>query len=158
MEPGACLLKTVVSCLVSTTHPIIYSKTNKWNRFHLALEISVREFGQPLLKQTEQLKNKQIKGYDFHRQKPINSYIVDFFCPRMNLAIEIDGESHRDERLDKDLIRQGKLESLGVKFLRFYDNDVKQNMEGVISTIINWIEEFERSSSDPWRWIKKSDG
>jgi very-short-patch-repair endonuclease len=40
------------------------------------------------------LKGKQLMGYDFHRQKPIDNYIVDFFCSRLNLAIEIDGYTH----------------------------------------------------------------
>ena len=40
------------------------------------------------------LKGKQMKGYDFHRQKPLDNYIVDFFCPKLRLIIEIDGESH----------------------------------------------------------------
>ncbi|MDD8018536.1 MAG: DUF559 domain-containing protein, partial [Bacteroidota bacterium] len=39
----------------------------------------------------KRLRNKQMLGYDFHRQKPIDQFIVDFFCPALNLAIEIDG-------------------------------------------------------------------
>ena len=88
----------------------------------------------------EQLKIKQLKGYDFHRQKPIDNYIVDFYCPEIMLAIEIDGESHRDERLDKDNIRQRELEKLGVHFIRFSDLDIKTNLEGVILSISEWIE------------------
>ena len=58
-------------------------------------------------------------GYDFHRQKPIDEYIVDFFCPELGLIIEIDGESHTDRI--KDQRRQERLESLGFHFLRFWD-------------------------------------
>ena len=86
----------------------------------------------------QRLKNKQILGCDFHRQKPIDEYIVDFFCPRLKLIIEIDGESH-SERLQKDFKRQEKLESLGFDFLRFWDSEVKQNLEGVLLTIEEWI-------------------
>jgi len=88
----------------------------------------------------KQIKNKQLKGLDFHRQKPINIYIVDFFCPDLMLAIEIDGDSHRDERLDEDKDRQKKLEKLGISFLRFLDIDVKTNMQGVMQSINDWIE------------------
>ena len=42
----------------------------------------------------KELKGKQMMGYDFHRQKPIGEYIVDFYCPALKLAIEVDGESH----------------------------------------------------------------
>lgn len=77
-------------------------------------------------------------GYDFHRQKPIDEYIVDFFCPKLKLIIEIDGESHGDKD-EEDQKRQERLESLGFNFLRFWDYDVKQNMEGVFLTIEEWI-------------------
>ena len=64
------------------------------------------------------LKLKQLKDYQFLRQKPLDKYIVDFFCYRLMLAIEIDGDSHIDnERIDK--MRQEELESLGIRFLRF---------------------------------------
>ena len=86
----------------------------------------------------QQLKGTQVMGYDFHRQKPIDQYIVDFFCPKLNLIIEIDGESHND-RFDIDQKRQLRLEALGFHFLRLWDHDVKQNMEGVLSTIRAWI-------------------
>ncbi len=44
-----------------------------------------------------QLKRRQMMGYQFYRQRPIGNYIVDFFCPKLNLVIEIDGESHLDK-------------------------------------------------------------
>ncbi len=84
------------------------------------------------------LKGKQMLGFDFDRQKPIDNYIVDFFCNELMLAIEIDGDSH-DSKVEYDKNRQTKLESLGLHFLRFSDLDVKSNMEGVISTIETWI-------------------
>ena len=87
------------------------------------------------------LKGKQMEGYDFHRQRPINSYIVDFFCSELMLAIEIDGISH-DQKMEADRIRQKRLESFGVKILRFLDDDVKENLEGVVMRIKEWIEEY----------------
>jgi len=84
------------------------------------------------------LKNKQMLGYDFHRQKPIDNYIIDFFCPQILLAIEIDGSSH-NEKYDSDLGRQKRLESLGIQFLRFSESEVRNNLEGVLITIKGWI-------------------
>ena len=86
------------------------------------------------------LKKKKIRGYDFDRQKPLGNYIVDFFCNELMLAIEIDGCSH-NEKSEEDRIRQAKLESLGVRFLRFYYHDVKRNMEEILCVIGNWIRE-----------------
>ncbi len=86
------------------------------------------------------LKGKQMCGYDFHRQKPIDKYIVDFFCCELMLAIEIDGLSHFGKE-DYDKKRQTELENLGVKFLRFDDDDVFYNSEKVLNTIEQWIKE-----------------
>jgi very-short-patch-repair endonuclease len=86
-----------------------------------------------------QLKNKQLSGYDFHRQKPIDEFIVDFFCPKLLLAIEIDGDSH-EGKLEKDSQRQSDIEKFGVRFLRFSDEEVKHNLEGVVDAIANWIQ------------------
>ena len=86
----------------------------------------------------QELKGKQMMGYDFHRQKPLDEYIVDFFCNELILAIEIDGESHYGNQ-EADLKRQRKLESLGIKFLRFDDMDVKYKMEEILDIICDWI-------------------
>jgi very-short-patch-repair endonuclease len=94
----------------------------------------------------EQLKARKMKGYQFMRQKPIGNYIVDFFCSKLKLVIEIDGESH-DQKLEKDRLRQQKLESLGLSFLRFYDLDVKNDLNGVIKVIELWINEFESKTT-----------
>ena len=84
------------------------------------------------------LKGKQMCGYDFHRQKPLDNYIVDFFCNELMLAIEIDGISH-EGRENYDKKRQEKLESRGIRFLRFDDNDVFYNIEKVLDAIEKWI-------------------
>jgi len=86
----------------------------------------------------QQLKKKLMMGHDFHRQKPIDEYIVDFFCPELKLIIEINGISHM-ENPGKDGVRQSKLESLGFHFLCFEDAEVKQNMEGILIAIEEWI-------------------
>jgi very-short-patch-repair endonuclease len=87
------------------------------------------------------LRGKKLHGYDFQRQKPIDNFIVDFFCNELLLAIEIDGSSHTD--LDADEERQRKIEKKGIHFLRFRDLDVKNNIEGVLDMINEWIESYE---------------
>ena len=89
-----------------------------------------------------QLKEKKMLGFDFDRQRPIDEYIVDFYCKELMLAIEIDGASHNFEDSDvRDKERQDRLESLGVRVLRFTDGDVKQNLEGVLQGVRSWIDE-----------------
>jgi len=89
----------------------------------------------------QHLKGKKMKGYDFHRQKPIGNYIVDFFCNGLMLAIEIDDISH-NEKIDQDIKRQKQMESFGINFLRFNDLDVKKNIEGVVMAIEEWIDGY----------------
>jgi very-short-patch-repair endonuclease len=90
----------------------------------------------------QRLKRKQLRGYDFDRSRSIDRYIVDFYCKDLKLAIEIDGSSHDGEEAKvNDAIRQERLESLGVRFLRFNDIDVKRNMEMVLDSIEQWIDE-----------------
>ena len=89
-----------------------------------------------------ELKNGKMKGKDFHRQKPILNYIVDFFCPELELVIEIDGTSHDSENVhEKDKERQREIEGLEIQFLRFNDMGVKRNTTGVLSVIEQWTEE-----------------
>ncbi|MBI5011186.1 MAG: endonuclease domain-containing protein [Bacteroidia bacterium] len=85
-----------------------------------------------------ELRNKQILGYDFDRQRPIDNFIVDFYCKKLMLAIEIDGDTHI-YRYDYDEDREKRLESLGVRFLRFDDREIKTNMNNVLRVIEEWI-------------------
>jgi len=87
----------------------------------------------------KRLQGRQVRGYDFHRQKPLGQYIVDFFCNELFLAIEIDGSYHIG-RETEDRERQLRLESLGVHFLRFKVTEVEQNINAVIATIEHWID------------------
>ena len=85
-----------------------------------------------------ELKNKSMLEYDFDRQRPIDNYIVDFYCKELSLAIEIDGDTHI-YKYDYDDERQRELEKLGVHFLRFEDIEVKKNMRNVVRVIEDWI-------------------
>lgn len=93
----------------------------------------------------DEIKNGQLMGYDFDRQRPIGNYIVDFFCKDLQLAIEVDGITHEDEKVKlKDAIRQNEIEKLGVSFKRFDAMLVINKVEAVIRELRNWIIEYER--------------
>jgi very-short-patch-repair endonuclease len=88
----------------------------------------------------KKIRDKQLLGYDFDRQKPIGEYIVDFFCHELMLAIEIDGISHENqEALERDIRRQSDLEGLGIQVLRFKEQEAVNNLRLVIEQIENWI-------------------
>ena len=93
----------------------------------------------------EELKNRKMLGYRFLRQKPIGEYIVDFFCNKLRLVIEIDGNSHNEESFENDMTRQAWLESIGLSVLRFDDLEVKKDMENVLMAIEGWIRNLEES-------------
>ncbi len=79
------------------------------------------------------IRRKQLKGYQFYRQKNLGNYIVDFYCPRANLVIELDGGQHySDKGIQRDRIRDNYLKGLGLKVLRFADNEVFENPTGVL--------------------------
>jgi very-short-patch-repair endonuclease len=91
-------------------------------------------FGEVLL--WNQLKDDQFWGFDFDRQRCIDNYIVDFYCKQLMLAIEIDGISHNNEEASvKDEVRQKRLESLGVRFIRFIESEMKYDMVNVIRAL-----------------------
>jgi very-short-patch-repair endonuclease len=86
------------------------------------------------------LKGKQMKGFDFDRQRPIDNYIVDFYCKDLQLAIEVDGESHYgNEKADKR--REKRLNKLGVNVLRFDDMEIVYALDEVLKKIEMWIDE-----------------
>jgi very-short-patch-repair endonuclease len=87
-------------------------------------------------------------GYQFMRQKPIHHFIVDFYCSKLKLAIEIDGESHR-LRFSQDLRRQKYLEQMGIRVVRFNDLDVKKDIANVLSSIEGWIRQNPLQAHSP---------
>ncbi len=78
----------------------------------------------------------KIKGYRFKPQHPIDRFIVDFYCHKAKLVIEIDGEVHEnDEQLERDRGRSAELEEFGLKVLRFSNQEVLETMEDVLKII-----------------------
>ncbi len=94
------------------------------------------------------LKGKQMFGYDFHRQKPIDNYILDFFCHELMLGIEVDGYSHLlEETYERDLKKEQKMNDLGISILRFSDTEVLTEMRNVMAAVEKFILVFEEKSS-----------
>jgi len=97
------------------------------------------------IKLWKELQNKQVYGYKFTRQKPIGNYIVDFFCNKLRLVIEVDGYSHNfEETLDKDEEKEQFLKGLGIMVLRFSDDEVMKDMNNVLREIEGYILNFEK--------------
>jgi very-short-patch-repair endonuclease len=94
------------------------------------------------------LKGKQMCGYDFDRQRPLDEYIVDFYCKELHLAIEIDGWSHALKGA-RDVARQRRLESLGVRFLRFTEQEVVADLQSVTDQIEMWIRQQATGEPTP---------
>ena len=80
------------------------------------------------------LRNRQLNGFKFRRQQPIDYYIVDFVCFEKRLIIEVDGGQHSSER-EKDTERDNHLKKNGFRVLRFWNNEVFTNIEGVLEVI-----------------------
>ena len=80
---------------------------------------------------------KQLKGFQFYRQKVIGKYIVDFYCYKAKMVVEVDGGQHYEiEGMKKDRIRDGYLRKLGLCVLRFSDREVLKNIDGVVEAIV----------------------
>jgi very-short-patch-repair endonuclease len=75
----------------------------------------------------------RLSGFKFRRQVPVGPYIVDFLCVGAKLIVEADGSQHAESRHDN--IRDAYLAGQGWKVLRFWNNEVSQNREGVLETI-----------------------
>lgn len=96
-----------------------------------------------------ELKNDKLLDFDFDRQRFVDNYIVDFYCKDLMLAIEIDGMSHNhEEAFNKDEVRQQKLESFGIHFLRFSESELKSDMQNVLRTIDTTIIALIKNDSD----------
>lgn len=97
------------------------------------------------IKLWQELKGKKILGYKFLRQKPIGNYIVDFFCNKLKLVIELDGYTHQfEDVIIKDDKKDLYLNSIGITVLRFNDNEIMNDMNNVLRGIESFILDFEK--------------
>ena len=79
------------------------------------------------------IRNRQIDGHKFVRQEPIAGYVCDFVCRERRLIVEVDGGQHNESA--GDVMRDKRLQEEGYRVLRFWNNDVLGNLEGVLTTI-----------------------
>ena len=87
-----------------------------------------------------ELRNRKLKGLKIRRQHPVGQFIVDFFCPVKELVIEIDGGIHdEDEVKERDENRTAELERLGLKVIRFKNEEVMSDIEGVLRKIGEYL-------------------
>ena len=86
------------------------------------------------------IRQKQLGGYLFNRQKVLGEYIVDFYCHKARLVIEIDGSNHyTHQMIETDFQRDDYLKDCGISVIRFTNADVFSNIEGVIQSIVNTL-------------------
>ncbi|OGU71690.1 MAG: hypothetical protein A2V93_11190 [Ignavibacteria bacterium RBG_16_34_14] len=92
------------------------------------------------------LRKKQISSERFLRQYGIKYYVLDFYCPSLKLAVEIDGDSHfeSNESIDYDKERENFLKSLGISIIRFTNQEVIENLEKVINKITGKVKELQK--------------
>ena len=92
----------------------------------------------------EKLRNNQLEGLKFRRQHPVNIYIADFYCHKFKLIIELDGDYHnQEEQKQKDEVRTEVLRLNGLKIIRFKNEEVEQDINQVLITIKNKIEQLK---------------
>ena len=94
------------------------------------------------------LRNRQMGGIKFRRQHPVDKFILDFYSHECKLAIELDGGQHlNDEHFQYDKLHTELLNQQGIKVMRFYNNDVLTNINGVLETLLHVIK--ERNAPSP---------
>lgn len=100
----------------------------------------------------QQLKGKQLNGYQFYRQRMLDKYIVDFYCPALKLIIELDGGQHYEEiHQQKDEARDGYFRKHGMRVKRFTNLEVLQQMEGVMNCLYELTSSRKSSSYPPFQ-------
>ena len=84
----------------------------------------------------QRLRRKQVEGLQFHCQKPIGDYIVDFYSPKAKLVVEVDGSQHQEEgQAKRDARRDAYLRDKGLRVLRFNSRQVLLELDSVVDTI-----------------------
>ena len=101
------------------------------------------------LKLWRALRRDQLNGLSFRKQHPIGPYTVDFYCSRLRLAIAVDGGQHAEQRKQADDRRTQWLAEKGVTVVRYWNNDVLSNLEGVLSDLLAHMERLSQAAATP---------
>jgi len=86
------------------------------------------------------VRRNQLDGHHFRRQLPIGPYIIDFACSTQSLVVEVDGGQHSG-RIEQDITRTAYLDEQGFRVLRFWNNEVLDNTDGVVEVILSALRE-----------------
>lgn len=120
------------------TISLLVNKSKHTHNANLSIKSKARELRKNLTQSElllwNRLRNKQLDGFHFRKQHPFGIYILDFYCFKANLAIELDGKIHLRKR-EYDNERSEYIESTGLKLIRFKNEDVLNRIEWVINEI-----------------------
>ena len=96
----------------------------------------------------QELRRKNLNGFKFRRQHPVAGYILDFYCPKLKIGIEVDGEVHKstdqktyDDQRSKDISRYG------VRIIRFWNSEVMNDLESVLQRIVVFAADNKKEST-----------
>src|SRR5260370_30946755 len=91
----------------------------------------------------------QLKGLHFRKRHPVGPFTLDFYCPSLRLAVEVDGGQHAEQVRQADDRRTGWLAERGVVVVRYWNNDVLSNLEGVLSDLLAHAERLVQAAAPP---------
>ena len=121
---------------------------------HLGLKRRLRSnMTGPETRLWSRLRARQLQGLKFRRQHGIGPYIVDFYCSEQSLVIEVDGDSHADpDQMLKDQLRDTYLQSLGLRVIRYCNDDIVKNLDGVLEDL---AERLSSGSTSPYPSLRR---
>jgi very-short-patch-repair endonuclease len=95
------------------------------------------------------LRRAQLNGFSFRKQHPVGPFVIDFYCAPLRLAIEVDGGQHAEQTKEADDRRTQWLAEKGITVVRYWNNDVLSNLEGVLSDLLTHIERLAQAATTP---------
>lgn len=104
------------------------------------------------------LRRDQLNGFSFRRQHPIGPYTVDFYCSKLRLAVEVDGGQHAELRKQSDDRRTAWLTENGITVVRYWNNEVLSNLDGVLSDLLAQTEKLAQAAATPTLTLPLSGG
>ena len=125
----------------------MFIQSKKFIPYNSKLNLKVKKLRQDMTLAERKLWYEFLRGYRYRfvRQKAIGNYILDFYCQRLKLGIEIDGETHLDAKSQKyDETRTEELHELGIEILRFWNDDILEGLGEVENIIENKVKEKEK--------------
>ena len=103
------------------------------------------------------LRDRQLGGFKFKRQAPVGEFVVDFVCLDRQLIVEVDGGQHAEQTAD-DLVRTQRLEALGYRVVRYWNNEVMGNIYGVLADLLKYLGESTSPRPSPHVWGEGENG